>query len=412
MAEFFRLTLPLGLAKAPSSRERSWRIGVSTRMEHLNEVWFNPAIFENDLLGIEFPEITRQEIIAHAWEYARCVIPQFSNWDRIVAFARTIAVGIVAEFSGPMVDVINDPAPLGINLDEQFDILFRGTEGDDSMYREFRNFLITTTEKTSLNRNSKFFHRYMTALTDSPKQWFRLRDCDALARYALTSSYVCNDIDHGWYDEEQIQILTELADTLYDATAYYKHRAEGETHSTFYYVGQDLRRETFRRYRQVLWAMDKAWSQDLLGRTTTNFIRFYGGPIHMCMRRYRFVEDDLMIGRVESERVVGQARRNFKLWYRVDATETGWSDARLGLLSQPDSPMLFPGFAEMLRQARTPSCAHCRYPDRYGAQGSGEFGGVELCTDCRLDWRQYIHNFPERAMTHFPDLPAEVLAIP
>jgi hypothetical protein len=37
------------------------------------------------------------------------------------------------------------------------------------------------------------------------------------------------------------------------------------------------------------------------------------------MRRYRFVEDGLMIGKPETTAVVKQARQHFKLWNRVDA---------------------------------------------------------------------------------------------
>ena len=46
----------------------------------------------------------------------------------------------------------------------------------------------------------------------------------------------CNDFDDMWFTEEEFEILEELAVTLYDATTFYKHRAEGETHNTFAYA--------------------------------------------------------------------------------------------------------------------------------------------------------------------------------
>ena len=42
--------------------------------------------------------------------------------------------------------------------------------------------------------------------------------------------------------------------------------------------------------------------------------RFVGGPIHQVMRRYRFVEDGLIVGRPETADVVTQALHNAELW--------------------------------------------------------------------------------------------------
>jgi len=42
----------------------------------------------------------------------------------------------------------------------------------------------------------------------------------------------------------------------------------------------------------------------------------------MMMRRYRFVEDGLMIGRPETDHVIAQTRQHVKLWNRVDAAKT------------------------------------------------------------------------------------------
>jgi hypothetical protein len=39
----------------------------------------------------------------------------------------------------------------------------------------------------------------------------------------------------------------------------------------------------------------------------------------MLMGRYRFVDENLTIGKPETEHVVMQARANFKLWYCIEA---------------------------------------------------------------------------------------------
>lgn len=53
--------------------------------------------------------------------------------------------------------------------------------------------------------------------------------------------------------------LCEIGDTMYDSVAFYKHRSEGETNSTFAYMPPDLRVQAFRQCREVLWALDAAW---------------------------------------------------------------------------------------------------------------------------------------------------------
>ncbi|MGW1373143.1 hypothetical protein ACWD6P_02545 [Streptomyces sp. NPDC002446] len=364
--------------------------------------WFYPSVLDSDLQGTDLPEEIRAETRACAWEYIRCVVPEFTNWNRYVALTRIIIIGIVAEFHGGMVDIINGRQPLGYDLDELLDTLFEGTPANESMAREYRTFLVITAEKASENRNSELFRRYVNALAQSPRDWFRLRDCDALARFTMAAALTCNDLDDEWFSEEEFHILTELGDTLYDAVAYYKHRAEGETNSTFAYVGGDLRSECYRRCREVLWALDAAWAPSRARRHAVNFLRYFGGPIHMMMRRYRFTEEDLTIGRAETERVVRQTRGNFKLWYRVDANDTSLPEHHLDEVASQQDRLFFPGFLTMLENAQSPRCPRCRYRTFYGAEASGRFGGVELCRECREEWRNYLMTFPDRAAQVLP----------
>jgi hypothetical protein len=364
--------------------------------------WFYPREIEGDLSGCGLSEETTAEALACAWEYARCVIPQFTNWARYIAFTRTIAIGIVVEFRGRLADMAADDNPLGYDLDELLGTLFAGTPGHEAMVREYRAFLLITADKSSERRNSELFRRYVNALTRSPQNWFRMRDCDALARYTMAAALACNDLCDTWFSESEFQILAELCDTLYDAVAYYKHRAEGETNSTFAYVGHDLRTECYRRYREVLWDLDTAWAHTPAHRPVANFIRSFGGPIHMMMRRYRFVEDDLMVGRPETDHLVTQTRQNVKLWHRVDPLKTGNDQGRYRNVLARSDELMFPSLADMLRD--NGYCDTCRYRLRYGAESAGRFGGVDLCGSCRAEWQAYLRDFPARAHKVFPAL--------
>lgn len=97
------------------------------------------------------------------------------------------------------------------------------------MAREFRCFLLITGDKVSTRRDGLLFRRYVAALAKSPRQWFRMRDTDALIRFTISAALACNDLDNVCYTEEQFEMLDELGATLYDSVAFFKHRSEGET---------------------------------------------------------------------------------------------------------------------------------------------------------------------------------------
>lgn len=91
--------------------------------------WYYPPDLANDLKPVDLPGKVKDEIFACAWEYSRCVIPQYTNWIRYVAFMRIIVMGIVAEFAGPMVDVTAGDDILGYDLGSVLATLFKGTPG-------------------------------------------------------------------------------------------------------------------------------------------------------------------------------------------------------------------------------------------------------------------------------------------
>jgi len=86
-----------------------------------------PADIANDLKDFDLPRRIKEEVYACAWEYARCVIPQYTNWNRYVAFMRVIVIGIVAECKGDLVQVSLGDNLLGYNLTALLDELFQGT---------------------------------------------------------------------------------------------------------------------------------------------------------------------------------------------------------------------------------------------------------------------------------------------
>ncbi|MFE4663787.1 hypothetical protein ACFRI7_03035 [Streptomyces sp. NPDC056716] len=359
--------------------------------------WFYPDDLKDDLQGIALPPERRAEALACAWEYNRCVVPQFTNWERYIALARLCEIAIVAEVFGDHVDVLSDGPLLGHDVDALLDILFGQGPIREEMAREYRCCLLMMTEKSTGRRDTPLIRRYIEALASSPQAWFRLRDCDGLSRFYIAAAIACNDED-AWLSEEENQLLAEIGVVLYDAVAFHKHRAEGEIHNTYAYAGAEERTYAYSTYREVLWALDTHWSRSAAGRSAVNFVRLVGGPIHQMMRRYRFVEDDLMVGRPETGDVVSETRNNVKLWYRLDADPAPADDkARFEAVMAQADRVLLPGMAELLERPERDRCPDCRYRDSYGAEAAGKFGGVELCSACRTRWHDHLHSFPERA---------------
>ncbi|KAL5325376.1 hypothetical protein ACEPPN_006501 [Leptodophora sp. 'Broadleaf-Isolate-01'] len=367
--------------------------------------WFFPEELRRGLEPFDLPKRIVDESLACAWEYSRCVIPEWSNWERYLAFNRTIIIAIIAEFRGDLIPEDCRQKVVGYDLDDLLSTLFGGTLMHDPMSREFKTFLLVSAEKSSKRLNSDLFSRYLNALAKGPQTWFRLRDCDALARYTIASALACNDFNDCLFNDDQWELITELGDTLYDAVAYYKHRAEGETNSTFGYVGEETRVESFRLYREVLWALDVAWARDPAKRCVLNFTRSFGGPIHMTTRRYRFVEDGLMIGRPETEEVVELTRGNFKLWHRVEETGTQsvMKESFADIMAQSDEHV-FLGFSEILQNSAEKSCPHCSHAAFDSSMAIKQFGGIQLCDECRETWRSYMRAFPRRFGAVFPEI--------
>jgi len=59
----------------------------------------------------------------------------------------------------------------------------------------------------------------------------------------MAAALACNDFDGVSFTDAEWEILSEVGITLYDAVAFHKHRAEGETNSTFAYADYKMRKE-------------------------------------------------------------------------------------------------------------------------------------------------------------------------
>ncbi|KAF7366621.1 BcABA3 [Mycena sanguinolenta] len=372
------------------------------------ELFYPPEIAE----GLKAPVIPQRlvdEALACAWEYVRCITPHWTNWKRYVAYNRLILLMVFAEFNGEVVQVQRGGDILGYNVQELLDTLFRGTAGYAAMCQEFWAFMLVTSEKNMKSRtHSELFRRYVNAIASGPRNWFRLRDCDGQARWAVAASLACNDMDDAWFSENEWQILMELGTTMYDAVSFYKHRAEGETNNTFAYVNPELRIEAFRMARQVLWAFDATQATDPAWRITLNFLRSFGGPIQAMMRRYRFVDQGLTIGLPEDTRMVEETRKNVKLWNRIDGKEEAmhvWDETSYRRALEAEEEVMFEGLGDLLRQGSAHACEDCnKNPVDLAARQMYQFAGVRLCEACRKEWDAYVRALPDRAVEVFPVL--------
>jgi hypothetical protein len=123
------------------------------------------------------------------------------------------------------------------------------------------------------------------------------------------------------------------------------------------------------------------------------------------MRRYRFVEDGMMIGLPETATVIKQARQNIKLWNRVDVQNSDVNDVRrYNELVARSNELMFDGLSEFLNTGDEKTCEGCQHRDRYGAGTSFAFGGVMLCDGCRESWGAYVESFPDRLADVFPEI--------
>lgn len=99
------------------------------------------------------------------------------------------------------------------------------------------------------------------------------------------------------------------------------------------------------------------------------------------------------VARVLLPTVVADARNGVKLWYRNDA-DLGQRipDARYEDVLAGVGHLLYPELTEALERPVENLCSQCIRSVFYGATATKEFGGVDLCDECREMWRSYVRS--------------------
>lgn len=208
------------------------------------DAWYYPPDLAHDLDGVDaLSEAQKQKIHACAWEYTRSCIPRFNDWKRYVAYMRVVVMCTVADFRGDLIDIEASDNTMGYSINRVMADLFEGTVGHELMAPELKALLLITSEKSSERRHGELVRRYVEGIAQRPRTWFRMRDCDALARFSMAAALACNDMDDAarWPSDAELELLAEIGAVMYDVVAFSKHRSEGETNSTFAYVPAAVR---------------------------------------------------------------------------------------------------------------------------------------------------------------------------
>jgi hypothetical protein len=72
------------------------------------DTFYYPPDIANDLEGLGLSQEFKAECFACAWEYVRCIIPRFTNWERYIAFVKICVIATVVEVRGDLVDLVSE----------------------------------------------------------------------------------------------------------------------------------------------------------------------------------------------------------------------------------------------------------------------------------------------------------------
>lgn len=174
----------------------------------LPDSWHYPDELNNDLKDSGLSPQEAAEVINTAWEYCRCSVPVFTNWERFLAFVRLTVIDVVVEYRGDLTnDVLEGRPILGYDVDGLLRTLFEGTPVLEEMSREKWSFLLIGSEKTrSDRRGSVLFRRHAEAMAYSPAEFLRIRDCDGQVRFFLAAVLACNDVSGSWSNCQDLWI--------------------------------------------------------------------------------------------------------------------------------------------------------------------------------------------------------------
>ena len=131
----------------------------------------------------------------------------------------------------------------------------------------------------------------------------------------------------------------------------------------------------------------------------------------MTTRRYRFVEDGLMIGRPETEEVVDLTRKSVKLWNRVeDVVPQPVGVERYADVVARSGELFLPEFCDLLQKSDGKHCARCSHVGSDSLKTIRQFGGVRLCDECKRMWKSHMRSLTKRFVAAFPELEKIFLA--
>ena len=161
----------ISASESATMGQRESKMGPDAASARGKDSWYCPVDIANDLQDVDLPSEVKAEVLDCSWENTRCAAPQYTNWGRYVAFMRTMVVCTVAKLRGKLVNVESSDNLLGYEINATLATLFGGTPIHADMAREFRTFLLITSDKSSDRRNGELFRRYVKSLAQSPKQW-------------------------------------------------------------------------------------------------------------------------------------------------------------------------------------------------------------------------------------------------
>jgi hypothetical protein len=125
------------------------------------------------------------------------------------------------------------------------------------------------------------------------------------------------------------------------------------------------------------------------------------------MRRYRFVEEGLALSKRETETVIAQTRNNHKLWNCLHEqgvrNKSSESLKQYSHIVRSKDVLFFEGLFEMLEEKDDTPGAKCRCRDTCRMAEGHAFGGVQLCAQCREQWRAYLEDLHMRIVRSFPE---------
>ena len=86
---------------------------------------YYPDEIRNDLDAVNLPQSIKNQVLTCAYQYTRCVIPNYCNGRRYFAFMRAVIIATIAEFRGELIDITKGDHVLGHSVEILMGDLFK-----------------------------------------------------------------------------------------------------------------------------------------------------------------------------------------------------------------------------------------------------------------------------------------------